>query len=65
MEKIYYTLKEACELKHLNYKTSLNRKELQPNKGKADIIVGGRKLYKRETILAWLNLSDKDIEASL
>ena len=60
-KKIYFTLKEACELKGLNYKTSCNRTILQPNQGKYDLEIGGRKVFNRETIKKWVLLSDKDI----
>lgn len=59
--KVWISLHEACELKNLNYKTACNRPNLQPNKGKADGTIGGRKMFRRETVIAWLGLSDTDI----
>lgn len=62
--KYWITLKEACELKSLNYKTACNRTNLQPNGGKADGKIGGKKCFNRETIISWLILSDQDIEGN-
>ena len=57
-EKAFFTLRDACMLKGLNYKTSCNRTNLQPNGGKPDGFLGGRKVFSRSTILAWINLLD-------
>ena len=59
--KAFFSLKEACELKGLNYKTSCNRPYLQPNKGKADGRIGGKKSFKRQTIIDWIFQTDEDI----
>ena len=59
--KLWFNLREACELKNLNYKTACNRKYLQPNKGKPDGLIGGKKSFLRETIINWLILTDKEI----
>lgn len=56
-------LKDACRLKGLNYKTSCNRVELQPNGGKPDGLIGGRKMWRRESVVAWLQKTDKEILA--
>ncbi|MCE5256038.1 MAG: hypothetical protein LLF89_04240 [Spirochaetaceae bacterium] len=34
--KQWFSLKEACDLKGLNYKTACNRPYLQPNHGEAE-----------------------------
>ncbi len=60
--KIWFTLKEACELKNLNYKTSCNRTWLQPRKGQADRTIGGKKVWARSTILEWVVQTDEDIK---
>lgn len=59
--KQWFSLKDSCSLKGLNYKTACNRKILQPNKGQPDGTVGGRKVFKRETVLRWLPLTDSEI----
>jgi hypothetical protein len=59
--KYWITLHEACDLKNLNYKTACNRTQLQPNGGKPDGTIGGKKVFKRETVIAWLGLSDQEI----
>jgi hypothetical protein len=63
--KNWFTLREACELKNLNYKTACNRPKLQPNFGKMDGRIGGRKCFRRTTILAWLMQSDEEIDSQL
>jgi hypothetical protein len=57
--RAWFTLREACELKNLNYKTSCNRTYLQPNRGKPDGHIGGKKVYSRETIAKWLLVTDE------
>jgi hypothetical protein len=61
-KKIWFTLKECCALKNLNYKTACNQVNLQPNKGTADGKIGGRKQFLRETVLGWLLLTDDMME---
>ena len=56
--KAHFTLMEACTLKGLNYKTSCNRTILQPNAGEPDGYIGGRKVFRRDTIIKWLNQYD-------
>ena len=56
--KAWFKLREACELKNLNYKTACNRKELQPNKGISEGLIGGRRCFKRETVIRWLDQTD-------
>lgn len=55
----WYTLKEACDLKNLNYKTACNRKSLQPNGGKEDGHIGGKRVFSRGTIMDWICLTDE------
>lgn len=59
----WFTLKDACSLKNLNYKTACNRPYLQPNFGKPAGKVGGRKVFSREMVVAWLSLTDDQIQA--
>jgi hypothetical protein len=61
-KKIWFTLKEACELKNLNYKTSCNKKYLQPKRGEPDGKIGGRKVWSRKTILDWILQLDNELE---
>lgn len=60
--KIWFSLKEACELKNLNYKTSCNKTYLQPRKGKANGKLGGKKVWSRDAILEWVSLTDEVIK---
>jgi len=62
--KMWFSLKEACDLKGLNYKTSCNRKSLQPNHGQPENIVGGRKVFSRETLIRWMVMSDRELEST-
>jgi hypothetical protein len=52
--KAWFTLKEACELKNLSYKTACNDTTLQPNYGLPDSTLGKKKYFKRQTIIDWL-----------
>ena len=60
-EKFWYTLKEACLLKGINYRTALNRIEIRPNSGVPDGIIAGRKKWRKETIEKWVKLTDEDL----
>ena len=63
-QKAFFTLKDICNLKNLNYKTICNKKTtLQPNGGKADGKVGGRKVWRYETIANWISLTDAELVA--
>lgn len=57
----WFTLKEACELKNVSYKTVCNKTYLQPNRGTPDAYIGTRKQFRRETILEWLDMTDDEI----
>ena len=60
-QKAFFTLKEACDYKNLNYKTACNRPALQPNSGKADGTVGGRKVWRYATIASWVSMTDAEL----
>ena len=53
-QRAFFTLKEACYYKNLNYKTACNRVILQPNSGREDGRVGGRKVWRFATIADWI-----------
>ena len=59
--RVWWTLQEACESKGLNYKTAMNRRELQPGGGIADAFVGGRRVWHYTTIQEWLTMTDSDL----
>lgn len=59
--KYWFNLKEACALKGLNYKTAGNRRRFQPNRGIEDGKVGGRKVWRRDTIIKWLGQTDDEL----
>ena len=60
--KQWFTLKEACELKGINFKSACNKSYLKPNCGEPDGIIAGRKSWKLETILTWLNQTDDELK---
>lgn len=60
-EKIWFTLSEVCVLKNLSYKTACNKTYLQPNNGKSDATIGGKKMFSRQTVLKWVCLSDLEM----
>lgn len=64
-KKMWFTLKECCELKNLAYKTACNRKVLQPNKGIHDCRIGGKRVWHRNTVEEWIVASDGDIEGGV
>ena len=62
-KKIWFSLKEICDLKSLNYKSACNYKEaLQPNKGTPDAMISGKKMFNRDNVLDWLMKSDNELE---
>lgn len=60
--KRWFTLGEACDLKNITYKTAVNKTYLQPRNGKAESRIGGRKMWRHETIRDWLELSDEELK---
>ena len=62
-QKAFFTLKESCYLKNLNCKTACNRPVLQPNSGKEDGKVGGRKIWRYSTIIKWISMTDAELVA--
>jgi len=60
--KAWYNLREATALKGISYKSALNKPWLKPNGGVADAVIGGRNCWSRDTVLKWINLTDKELE---
>lgn len=60
-DKMWYSLKECCEMKGLNYKTACNRTELQPNRGRGNTI-GGKKCFRKDVVIQWLFETDNMIK---
>jgi hypothetical protein len=54
----WYDLKTAARIKGLNLNTLRSRQILQPNKGIPDGIISGKKMWRRETILRWIDETD-------
>jgi len=61
----WYDLKSACRLKGINYNTVISNPRYQPNRGKPDAVICGRKRWRRETILKWLQVTDDCTEETL
>ena len=56
-KKMWYSLKECCDLKGLNIKTSYNNTNLQPNRGRGEK-VGGKKVFRYDSVMKWLFQTD-------
>lgn len=54
----WYDLKSACQLKGVNYNTVVSNPQFQPLQGRPDAYLCGRRRWKKETILAWLLITD-------
>jgi len=64
-DQVWYDLKSACSLKGLNYNTVISNPRYQPNFGIPDAVICGRKRWRRETILKWLEATDDCLEEAL
>ena len=56
--RAWWTLKEACAWKGVCYNTVKSSHALQPNGGRKDARIGGRRMWRRETVESWLNEVD-------
>jgi len=54
----WYNLRAACELKGATYNTIKSRPELQPNGGKAEGEIGGRRVWSRASVEKWARMLD-------
>ena len=59
-DKMWYTLKECCVMKGLNYKTACNKTKLQPNEGRG-CKIGGKKCFRKDYVMNWLFATDEII----
>ena len=50
----WFTLRAACERKGSCYNTAKSNPALQPGGGKPDGTIGGRRVWHRSTVGAWL-----------
>jgi hypothetical protein len=57
--KLWFTLRESCDLKGISYFSACNKKELQPKGGVPDAVISGRNVWRRDTIAEWLYSTDK------
>lgn len=62
-KKAWISLAEACAAKGLCLKTAYNRRSLQPLHGEGYSKIGGRKMWQRSVIRAWVLQTDKDLDA--
>ena len=60
-QQAWFTLMEACRLKGVKHNSVKSRPRLQPNHGKEDGIISGRKRWRRETIMNWIPLTDDNL----
>ena len=61
LDQEWYDLESACRLKGVNKNTLYSKPKYQPNYGKADAIVCGKKRWNKSTIMEWLKQTDEDI----
>jgi hypothetical protein len=52
-------LKKACEIKGVAYNSAKSKPALQPNHGDEDAKLNGRKVWRRDTVLSWLEKVDQ------
>jgi hypothetical protein len=57
----WYDLETACNLKGVNKNTLYAKPKYQPNYGKSDAIICGKKRWNKETIRVWLKQTDENI----
>ena len=57
----WYDLKQACQLKGVNYHTVISNHRYQPNSGMEDAIICGRRRWKQETIEQWIQVTDGNL----
>ena len=57
--KLWFTLRESCDLKGISYCSACNKRQLQPNGGEPDAVISGRNVWRRDTIAEWLYSTDK------
>lgn len=57
-DQVWFDLKQACAMKGINYNTVVSKAGLQPRHGKADAVIAGRRRWRRETIIDWLEMTD-------
>jgi len=62
LERQWYNLKQACEVKGVNYKTILNNPHRKPNNGTPDGVVSGNGAWTRDSIWLWIHQTDKDMK---
>ncbi len=57
-------LPEACQLKGVKYNTIARPKDAwkQPNGGKEDGILNGRKAWRPETVREWITMDDSALD---
>lgn len=58
----FCTLKKACELKGLNYKSLYHQKWQQPCCGTKQKKLNGNRVWSREEIIEWLKITDAELE---
>jgi hypothetical protein len=62
LDRPWYTLREACELKGINYRYAIANPYTKPHAGKGyDALIGGRRVYSAKTIAIWLLEDDSTL----
>jgi hypothetical protein len=60
-QQAWFSLTAAARLKGVPYGTLTGRAWLKPNQGKPDGLQGNKKMWRRDTIIRWLNETDAEL----
>jgi len=58
IKRVWWTLPDAAELKGVAEGTLRARPDYQPKGGKPDAMMHGRRVWKHDTIMDWLEVHD-------
>ena len=58
-QKMWFTVKECCELKGINIRSAYNKPSLLPD-AKYEERIAGRRVFRRDGVVVWLCLADRD-----
>ena len=59
-QKMWFTVRECCELKGIKCRTAYNKPSLLPD-AKYEGRIGGRRVFRRDGVVKWLRQTDQDL----
>lgn len=59
-QKMWFTVRECCELKGINIRTAYNKPSLLPD-AKYEERIAGRRVFRRDGVAEWLSQTDRDV----